>query len=64
MYKGESNTGLNADYYNCSFLKMIQHWRQTWNERTNGTTDIHFPFGFVQVSFTQKHHEFRSYADI
>ena len=31
---------------------MIQYWRQTWNDRTNGTTDIEFPFGFVQVCFT------------
>ena len=29
---------------------MIQYWRQTWNERTNGSTDLQFPFGFVQVS--------------
>jgi hypothetical protein len=32
---------------------MIQSWRQIWNERTNGTTDIEFPFGFVQVGFTR-----------
>jgi hypothetical protein len=34
---------------------MIQHWRRTWNERTKGITDIQFPFGFVQVSFTYNH---------
>jgi hypothetical protein len=34
---------------------MIQYWRQIWKERTNNITDIEFPFGFVQVSFTQKH---------
>jgi hypothetical protein len=55
MHTGESNTGFNANYYNCSFSKMIQYWRQIWNERTNGTTDIRFPFGFVQVSSSQKH---------
>ena len=43
------------DKYTCSFSKMIQYWRQIWNERTNGITDIQFPFGFVQVSFTQNH---------
>ncbi len=37
---------------------MIQYWREIWNQRTNGTTDIQFPFGFVQVSFTQTHQEF------
>jgi hypothetical protein len=29
---------------------MIQYWREIWNQRTNGITDIQFPFGFVQVS--------------
>jgi methyl coenzyme M reductase alpha subunit len=46
---GESNAGDTA--YACKFAKMIQYWRQIWNERTNGITDIQFPFGFVQVSF-------------
>ncbi len=53
MYVGESNIG--SPKYACFFSKMIQYWRQTWNERTNGATDIQFPFGFVQVSFTQTH---------
>jgi hypothetical protein len=55
MNKGEANIGRNAYRYTCSFAKMIQYWRQTWNERTNGITDIQFPFGFVQVSFTRNH---------
>jgi hypothetical protein len=46
---GESNAGNPT--YACKFAKMIQYWRQIWNERTNGITDIQFPFGFVQVSF-------------
>ena len=50
-YQGESNANINADKYACSFAKMIQYWRQIWNERTNNITDIQFPFGFVQVSF-------------
>ncbi len=48
---GESNTdGPNRDKYPCEFSKMIEYWRQIWNQRTNGITDIQFPFGFVQVS--------------
>jgi hypothetical protein len=37
---------------------MIQYWREIWSERTNGSTDIQFPFGFVQVSFTQNYEEY------
>ena len=50
-YQGEANAGNPT--YACKFAKMIESWRQTWNERTNGITDIQFPFGFVQVSFIQ-----------
>jgi hypothetical protein len=50
LIKGESNSGDSV--YACKFAKMIHYWRQIWNQRTNGTTDIQFPFGFVQVSFT------------
>ncbi len=49
---GESNAGNPT--YACKFAKMIEYWRRTWNERTNGITDIQFPFGFVQVSVTLK----------
>ncbi len=51
VHIGESNRGYNVNKYACAFAKMIEYWRQTWNERTNGNTDIHFPFGFVQVRF-------------
>ncbi|CAF1027244.1 unnamed protein product [Adineta steineri] len=47
-YQGEANAGNPT--YACKFEKMIQYWRQTWNERTQGITDIQFPFGFVQLS--------------
>ncbi|CAF2590172.1 unnamed protein product [Rotaria sp. Silwood2] len=49
-YQGESNANYHADKYACTFSKMIQYWRQTWSQRTNYLTDIHFPFGFVQLS--------------
>jgi len=48
-YQGESNAGLPGNY-SCLFAKMIYYWRQTWHERTNGSTDLEFPFGFVQVT--------------
>ncbi len=51
IHVGESNRGYNADKYACAFSKMIEYWRETWHERTNRTTDIQFPFGFVQVGF-------------
>jgi len=51
MPVGEANRAYNTDKYTCTFSKLIQYWRQIWGERTNGTTDIQFPFGFVQVSF-------------
>ena len=49
-YQGEANADYNSDKYACSFAKLISYWRQIWNERTNGITNIEFPFGFVQVS--------------
>ena len=52
IYTGESNAG--DPIYACKFAKMIQYWRHTWNERTNGSTDIQFPFGFVQVTFIKE----------
>jgi hypothetical protein len=51
IHVGEANAG--GFTYACSFAKMIQYWRQIWNQRTNGITDIQFPFGFVQVSLFQ-----------
>jgi hypothetical protein len=62
--KGEANAGHNTDKYACSFSKMIHYWRQIWNQRTNGITDIQFPFGFVQVSFTEGYEKFHSYIEI
>jgi hypothetical protein len=50
IHLGEANVHYNMEKYACSLSKLIQYWRQTWNERTNGITDLEFPFGFVQVS--------------
>jgi sialate O-acetylesterase len=47
-YQGESNAGNPT--YACKFARMIVRWREVWNQRTNGITDINFPFGFVQLS--------------
>jgi len=56
IHIGESNAhGNGTDTYACSFSRMITAWRQIWNERTNSMTDIHFPFGFVQVGINQNH---------
>jgi hypothetical protein len=63
MNEGEANAGDNIDQYKCKFTKMIQYWRQIWNERTNGINDIQFPFGFVQVSFVGTHQEFHSHIN-
>jgi hypothetical protein len=49
FHSGESNCAHNQDKYACAFAKMIEYWRQIWNQRTNGNTDLQFPFGFVQV---------------
>ena len=46
---GEANGGPFIDRYTCSFARMITRWREIWNQQTNGSTDIQFPFGFVQV---------------
>ncbi len=52
MNKGEANAVYNTGNYTCAFSKMIYHWRQIWHNRTNSITNIEFPFGFVQVSFS------------
>jgi len=50
FYIGEANAG--NPKYACYFSQMIQSWRQIWNQRSNGITNIEFPFGFVQVGCT------------
>ena len=46
---GEQNTGYHKNEYNCSFPTMIDSWRKSWFEGTQGSTNIEFPFGFVQL---------------
>jgi len=46
---GEANTEYNRDLYKCTFLAMITDWRQKWYIGTDGSTQLFFPFGFVQV---------------
>jgi hypothetical protein len=49
MILGEDNINFHTDLYPCTFSKLIESWRNVWYERTNGSTDPNFPFGFVQV---------------
>ena len=49
-YQGEANgASLTDDSYVCFFSKLIESWRELWHQRTNGSTNIQFPFGFVQI---------------
>jgi hypothetical protein len=58
-YLGEANAhGIGTDTYACSFSKMITSWREIWNQRTNGITDVQFPFGFVQVNMKENHEKY------
>ncbi|XP_022084099.1 sialate O-acetylesterase-like isoform X2 [Acanthaster planci] len=47
-YQGESNT-MDPDPYKCLFKTMINDWREKWHQGTEGSTDLHFPFGFMQL---------------
>ncbi|KAM4651390.1 sialate O-acetylesterase isoform 2-T2 [Discoglossus pictus] len=53
-YQGEQNTNMNTNLYNCTFPALIEDWRQSFYEGTNGQTNRYFPFGFVQLSTNQK----------
>ncbi|XP_066495510.1 sialate O-acetylesterase [Tiliqua scincoides] len=49
-YQGETNTQMNTDLYNCTFPALIEDWRKTFHEGSEGQTERFFPFGFVQLS--------------
>ncbi|XP_069470638.1 sialate O-acetylesterase isoform X1 [Ambystoma mexicanum] len=53
-YQGEANTNLNTDLYNCTFPAMIDDWRASFHEGSEGQTQKDFPFGFVQLSTNVK----------
>ncbi|XP_059786127.1 sialate O-acetylesterase [Balaenoptera ricei] len=49
-YQGESNVNFNRDLYNCTFPALVEDWRQTFHDGSQGQTERFFPFGFVQLS--------------
>ncbi|XP_078282673.1 sialate O-acetylesterase isoform X2 [Rhinoraja longicauda] len=49
-YQGEANTVWHQEEYNCTFPAMIEDWRQVFHQGSGGSTEINFPFGFVQLS--------------
>ncbi|KAH0515522.1 sialate O-acetylesterase [Microtus ochrogaster] len=49
-YQGESNADYNRDLYSCMFPALIDDWRQTFHDGSQGQTERFFPFGFVQLS--------------
>lgn len=50
LFSGESNVNFNRDLYNCTFPLLIDDWRQTFHDGSQGQTERLFPFGFVQLS--------------
>ncbi|XP_058520025.1 sialate O-acetylesterase isoform X1 [Ochotona princeps] len=49
-YQGESNMNYNRDLYNCTFPELIEDWRHSFHQGSQGQTERFFPFGFVQLS--------------
>ncbi|XP_051895646.1 sialate O-acetylesterase [Pristis pectinata] len=49
-YQGEANTAWHNAEYNCTFPAMIEDWRKAFHQGSEGSTEIDFPFGFVQLS--------------
>ena len=54
LFSGESNVNFNRDLYNCTFPLLIDDWRQTFHDGSQGQTERLFPFGFVQVGAERK----------
>ncbi|XP_018554421.1 sialate O-acetylesterase [Lates calcarifer] len=63
-YQGEANAGYNQDKYNCSFPAMIDDWRMAFHEGSGKQTAIDFPFGFVQLSTSEKGSKDDSFPNI
>ncbi|KAI3354460.1 hypothetical protein L3Q82_018972, partial [Scortum barcoo] len=53
-YQGEANTYYQTETYNCSFPAMIDDWRMAFHHGSGGQTALDFPFGFVQLSTSEK----------
>ncbi|XP_069764732.1 sialate O-acetylesterase isoform X2 [Narcine bancroftii] len=49
-YQGESNAAWHNAEYNCTFPAMIEDWRQAFHQASGGSSEVDFPFGFVQIS--------------
>jgi sialate O-acetylesterase len=49
MYQGESDSYIQPHLLACNFQGLINDWRRTWFDRSNGSTNPRFPFGFVQI---------------
>lgn len=49
LFLGESNMNYNKDLYNCTFPELIEDWRHSFHQGSQGQTERFFPFGFVQV---------------
>ncbi|XP_072094609.1 sialate O-acetylesterase [Mobula birostris] len=49
-YQGEANAAWHNTEYNCTFPAMIEDWRETFHQGSEGSIEINFPFGFVQLS--------------
>ena len=54
LFSGESNVNFNRDLYNCTFPALVEDWRQTFHDGSQGQTERFFPFGFVQVCAERK----------
>ncbi|XP_039620043.1 LOW QUALITY PROTEIN: sialate O-acetylesterase [Polypterus senegalus] len=53
-YQGESNTDYHRDFYNCTFPAMIDDWRFSFHQGSMKQTAEDFPFGFVQISTSER----------
>nr|KAG5691596.1 hypothetical protein BaRGS_023724 [Batillaria attramentaria] len=48
-YQGEGNAG-HAAKYSCQIQALVNRWREAFNKQSLRETDIHFPFGYVQLA--------------
>ena len=48
--QGEYDTWGDGRLYQCQQAALVRDWRSKWRERTNGSTNASFPFGWVQLN--------------